>query len=281
MKRLIFILLASALVACQGTEADIPEDRLVVEAWICSGEPPVVQLSTSLYPTEDEQGMEEIEAHILRRARVTVSDGEREVSLTGMYKKGYLPPYIYTTGYLRGEVGKTYTLTVDASDYHATATATIPEPVPLTSLEPQAYGQSDTTWLLRARFRDRPGEHNYYKAFSRIHKVDSTYLPTRMSLVNDEVIDASQPETEVLLMPGGGLFNTIEQRSCYYSGETVFVRFCTTTREMADVWQAYDSEAVHGGFPILSTPVNVPGNVDGALGYFAGYGSVVQKITLP
>ena len=94
MKRLIIILLSLSMAACRGIEPEQPADRLVVEAWICSGEAPVVQLSTSMYPGEDEQGRDDIEAHILRRARVTVSDGQKEVQLTGMYKKGYLPPYI-------------------------------------------------------------------------------------------------------------------------------------------------------------------------------------------
>ena len=205
---------------------------------------------------------------------------QKEVQLTGMYKKGYLPPYIYTTGQILGEAGKTYTLTVETADYHATATTTIPQPVPLTGLEALPYDKSDTTWLINAKFRDPAGERNYYKFFTRIRQVDSTYIPARLSLVNDAMLD-SGGESQVTLMPGAALFLDRRDRPCFFSGETVSVRFCTMDAQMAEIWQSFDSEAAHTAAPILSATTNIPGNVDGALGYFAGYGSSKYKITLP
>ena len=279
-KRLVLIGLAFAVAACSGREEVVPEDRLVVEAWICSGEAPIVQLSTSIRPTREEQGSEALEEHIIRHARVTVSDGEREVSLTGMYKKGWLPPYIYTTGQLLGEAGKTYTLTVDTPSHHARAVTHIPEPVPLTGLEPERYGDTDTTWLLRARFRDRPGEHNCYKFFSKIRGVDSTYIPTRVSFVNDEILE-QDAEAEVLVMPGTGLFHSMDTRPCYYGGERVSVRFCTMDPEASQLWEAFDSQVVTFLLPILTATTNMTGNVDGALGFFAGYGCAQYTVTLP
>lgn len=280
MRRLLFLFPLLLLLSCRQDEQPAGPDSLVVEAWICQGEPPVVQLSTSIVPSEQEQGADVWESHIIRRARVALSDGEEEVLLTGMFRKGYFPPYVYTTGHMLGEVGKTYTLTVDTPTYHATAVAQIPAPVPLESLEPERYGQGDSTWLLRARFRDRPGEHNYYKFFSRTMGQDSTFLPTRLNLIDDQLLEEEE-DTEVLLIPGAGIFRAEESPFYFRGGETVWIRFCTMDEGMARVWRVFDADAVQASLPILSSYGNLPGNVTGALGFFAGYGSSTYRVTLP
>lgn len=76
----------------------------------------------------------ELVEHVARDAVVTVSDGEKTVQLEGQVNLGIFPPYYFTTTQMKGEVGKTYTLRVEYQDYVATASTTIPQPVPIEKL---------------------------------------------------------------------------------------------------------------------------------------------------
>ena len=115
----IWFLLAA--VACRKQETPAPV--LVVEGWIENGAAPVVMLSESI-PVVDNQEISpsDMLERIAKWAKVTVSDGTRTEVLTGMTDPDYFPPYVFTSGRMKGEVGKTYTLTVEYKDYKATAT---------------------------------------------------------------------------------------------------------------------------------------------------------------
>ena len=111
-------------------EGFIPSDRdeLIVEGWIDAGGFPVVIITHSLPVRLKEEGIKvsQIAKFMETSAKVTVSDGETSVTLTGKLDQGYFPPYIYTTSRLRGEAGKSYTLTVQTKDRFLTANTTIP-----------------------------------------------------------------------------------------------------------------------------------------------------------
>ncbi len=279
MKRLLtHILTIVVLASCQRVEPAEYEPRLVVEAWICSSQSPVVMLTSSISPDAVLRSVDALEEHILKQATVRLSDGSREVLLKGETREGALPPYVYTSDEMKGEEGKTYSLSIEAAGFRkAKATARIPSAVPLSGISAEKYGDTDTTWLLRARFLDPEGQHNYYKFFSCIEGVDKDFNPTRLDLIDDDVLSPGK-EAEVLLLPGSALFTGKEQRSCYYSSDLVHVRFCTMTEEVANLWRVYDTEAVRASLPILSSVSNLPGNVEGALGYFAGYGCYEQDV---
>ena len=279
--RKLIIAALVALSACQGQPpAVVQEDHLVVEAWICSGQPPMVQLTSSIQPREQNQDVDALDEHVIRRAKVSISDGENEVTLTGMPWKGCLPPYVYTTSRMIGEEGKTYTLTVETSTHKARAVTTIPAAVPLTSMVTERYGERERAWLIRAYFTDRPGEHNYYKFFSRVHGVDSTFYPTRLNLIDDEQLPDGA-DASALILRGARVFSETEVHSFFPAGTTVHLRFCSMNEDMAGVWRTFDTDAIQASIPILSSYNNVPGNVEGALGYFAGYGCTEYSITMP
>ena len=130
-KSLTCLLLCAALTACESNYLGTAESQLVVEGWIENEGYPVVILSRSVPISEDYTPMDELDQYLLRWAKVTVSDGQNSVVLTRKYDSGYFPPYIYTTGRLKGRAGKSYTLTVEYRDYYATATTTIPPLTPV------------------------------------------------------------------------------------------------------------------------------------------------------
>ena len=142
MYRLLFpLLLVFFCLSCEETEVKQAPAQLVVEGWIDSGGFPIVKLTTTVPISKRLQSTDSLDRFLLRWAKVTVSDGTREVVLTGMPHRDYFPPYIYTTSDMRGEVGKTYTLRVDFQNFHAHAVTTIPKPVGLTSIKAEELSQ--------------------------------------------------------------------------------------------------------------------------------------------
>lgn len=269
-----------AIASCSAPELPSGEDSLVVEAWICSGQAPQVMLSTSVFPTSRLQGVEVIDEHTVTDAVVTISDGEKEVVLAGERREGIVPPFVYTTDQMKGESGKNYSLTIETPRYKASASGRIPQAPELDEIIPEKYGDSDTSWVIRVRFKDDPAVHNYYKFFSKIEGLDSSFYPTRLGFVDDELL-ADGGEAEVVILPGSSIFTYSDPRPCYYSSDKVSLWFCSMNEEMANVWRTYDATAVLGALPILSSPINVPGNVDGAFGYFAAYGCSQYSVSFP
>ena len=271
MKKFLFIQALLAIAACSAEKPAEVEPRLVVEGWIESGGAPVVMVTTSVTPTREPQEVSSLSENIERWAKVTVGDGEKEVILTGYISGRYFPPYYYTTGHMSGEVGKTYRLTVESNGRRAVAYATIPAPKPVVSIEPVPYGEDGDLYLLKATVPG--GEH--YKFFTLIEGTDKSYVPAITSLA-----EGDEDATEITVRPGNTL-NRQEKRPAFRSGETVYVKCCTMEDGMYQMWKTLDDLIYLDTTAFFTLDTNLPGNVDGAIGYFAGYGKTEYKITLP
>ena len=160
---MLLLLLACLCVGCEETEVKQVPPQLVVEGWIDSGGFPIVKLTTTVPVSKQAQSTDSLDRFLVRWAKVTVSDGTREVVLTGMPNRDYFPPYIYTTSEMRGEVGKTYTLKVDYQDFHAHAVTTIPKPVALSRISAEKIPLYPEWFKLRIDFKDDPTTTDYYK----------------------------------------------------------------------------------------------------------------------
>ena len=103
---LSFLLLIPFLVSCEKAEIlSCDTQTLVVEGWIASNEHPVVMLTTNVAVSTSHTDNEALLQHLMRYARVTISDGDKEVVLIGKHDKRYMPPYIYTTTDMVGMAG--------------------------------------------------------------------------------------------------------------------------------------------------------------------------------
>ena len=265
-----YLLISAILLAACSPEAIDTSPRLVVEGWIESDGTPVVMVTTSVIPTAEPQDLSILENHVEKWARVALWDGDKEVILTGMFSGRFFPPFYFTTGRIIGEAGKTYRLTVDTDQHHAESSVSIPEAVDLQSLEAIPYGDDGTQFLLKAAYTGA----FHCKFFTMIEGVDDTYVPAFSSL-------ATGPErTEVTIRPGSTLYRS-EKRPSFHSGETVWVKCCTLGEDMYAMWTALD-DLLYLDIPaFFSLDSNLPGNVDGAIGYFAGYGCTLYKVVIP
>ena len=77
------LLLLLTLTACSAHYADEEESQLVVEGWIDEGDFPIVILTRSIPVKNEYQDISDLSQFVEHWARVTISDGEQEVTLVG------------------------------------------------------------------------------------------------------------------------------------------------------------------------------------------------------
>lgn len=265
------------LTACVSKQPAV-EQQLVVEGWIEAGAAPVVYVSTTMNPTEENLSVESLSEHIVKWAKVTVSNGEEEVVLTGTASKKYFPPFAFTTGRMTGEAGKTYTIKVEYGEAEATASTTVPAPRNLDALEVVPSGGADGEKLIRVRFTDDPLTEDYYRFFTKTHGADSAFIPAPLAIVSDSMIENSTVEMDIT--PGGSIIRTA-WKGGFMPGDKVKLKFCTMDRSMYLFWKSFDEQKSLSGLPLFSVDDNLPGNITGGIGYFAGYGSTVYDVVIP
>ena len=270
--------LACCLIACDDSDltVDTPQS-VVVEGWIENGEFPIVIITKTLPVTTEYQDMSDLSDYLVRWAKVTVSDGERSVVLTGLYDESYYPPYIYTTSYMRGELGKTYTLTVEYEDKKLTATTTIPASIPIVDhyqLE-QCEG-SDNQYQIKAYFHDNPNEKNYYLFFTKTSLESNHYLASYLGAVDDGMItdDVEYPVYR------GNQYENKDYIPYFETGEIVSVKLAQVDPSSFLFWDQYTKAQSLTSNMFLSTFTSLPSNIHGGVGYWSGFASVTTHLEI-
>src|SRR5688500_16729623 len=156
MKKLIYIICVVIVLGCV-PESDFDtiayEPKLVIDGAIESGGFPTVVLSksASYFMSIDSSNIRDL---FMSTAKVTVSNGVDSEVLTLKRDDASFPPYKYEGTSLKGEAGKTYTLTVEADGERYTSTTTIPEAPKLDRLWFELSSGMDSLGYVYAQFTD-------------------------------------------------------------------------------------------------------------------------------
>lgn len=274
--RLFYItnILCLTLTSCEPKwdfDPDLYEPQIVVEGWIESGQFPVVCL-TQTKALSGSIGENDLKDIAIRWAKVTVNNGEETEVLTGRMNKDYVPPFIYTGSKIRGEVGKTYTLTVEYSGRTVTADTYIPEPVGLERIEVDKCEDSDTLFQVKGYFRDDRNAKNYYKIFTRTLPDDSRYFPPLLGTFNDNVLPQDAQEASVSIYRGMHFITSDDYTPFYKRDESVMIKFTQLPEEGFLFWSEYENEVVNKKNPIFPNSKNLRSNIKGGFGIWCGYG---------
>ena len=269
--------LSALLLSCSGDYLPEQNDELVVEGWIEDNGFPVVILTKNINISNKYQSLDSLSSCIVRWAKVTVSDGEKSVVLTGRYMKGYTPPYIYTTSHFRGEAGKTYQLTVEYGDFHATATTTIPKTQKIDELSVERCAQSDTLYQISLRYNDDEAEQNYYQIFTRVGGRDvRQYLAAYLGTIDNRVV---KPKTKIPVYRGRDI-NTLDYTPYYTINDTVAVKFAHIDRTSYNFWYDYTRNLTTAGNMFFATAASLRSNIIGGTGYWCGMGSDIKYVAI-
>ena len=276
MKRLLGILVACVCCfSCVDIRLSEAESELVLEDWIEEDGFPVVLLSTSVPVTTGSKDMESLQEHIVRWGKVVISDGDKEVVLTGGPDERFIPPYSYTTAKMRGQAGKTYTLKAEYKDRRITASTTIPQSKELEYLRTEQV--SPGKYKIVAGMKDDSSGKDFYKFFVKREGKDSAYMSSFRGLVNDEVLTDGVNEVSV--------YNGISVRESdfdqyFEEDDVVYVRFSTMDEASWIYWDGFEEIQSLSRNPFFPVSNAIRSNVTGGLGYWAGYGSTYYRLPI-
>lgn len=272
MKRLLYISVILALVACDNSylESDNVEE-LIVEGWIESGHAPVVLVSSTLPVSSVPQPVSSITDHILRYAEVYIDHGGEREYLTARLTDRFVIKNYFTSPTLRGIPGETYHLHVKWLDFEASAVCTIPEPVAIDT----AYLEktvNDTSFTAKLIFHNNPKDGKFYQSFRRVGKESNIYDAVNFTTLNGALLDTVITETFMKPM------KTIKAKDVYFHpGDTVALKLAVIEQPMYTFWCSFANYSNSAG-TVFSAPVNIKGNVTGAMGYWAGYGIDIREL---
>jgi hypothetical protein len=254
---------------------------IVVEGWIENDKAPIVILTTTVSVDGAVKDSSDLKEHIIRWGKVTVSDGEKEVVLAGRPDERYFPPYIYTTSKIKGEVGKTYHLTVEYSGKTVTSSTTIPSPVPLEYIRAEKVTQSTTNsptddYILIGGIKDNKETKDYYKVFTKVQGADSSFVSAFLGLTDDTIITEDIQEIPI----NKGISLNGSRESHFKQDDIVFVKFCTLDKTSWEYWNDFEEIESLTSNPFFPITTDIRSNINGGLGYWAGYGSNYYKVEI-
>lgn len=280
MKRLSHIIAVIFTAAGCDPQMQLPESdpQIVVEGWIEEGGSPVVMVTTTVPVTATLTDISELEKYVVNWAKVTVSDGDEEIVLTGMKNNDYFPPYIYTNSFMKGKAGKTYTLTVEYSGRTVTASTTIPPHRNLEFIKVKKASDREGLFYLTGGLKDNPVTKDYYKVFTKVRNKDKTYVSSFLGLTDDDILD--EGINEIPINNGTG---TIDGKmDTYFTSEDfVYVRFCTLDKKAWEYWNDFEEVQSLTSNPLFPVSTDIRSNIKGGLGYWAGYGTSYYKVSIP
>ncbi len=264
MEKIIVVLLL-LLASCDNYEKyNSAEEKLVVEGWIESDGFPVVLLTMTAAPDIAEDI--NLADYIAKYAKVTISDGDTTVILTGSVDKNYYPPVVFKNYDMRGVEGKEYTLTATYEGKTIQARTQILCPYDIEDVVPVSTG--DTSRILDVTVQDNIPAGEKIMFFSRIWHKETRFYPSLLGIY----------ETEM----GRNKYSVYHEiKSTDFSrGDSVAVKLYHLDDFQFKFWQAYFNAVNFGGGFVISTDKSLPSNIEGGYGYFFGYGTDLWSLIL-
>ena len=280
MHKFFIFLLASIMVACTTDEGTNLDECFVVEGWIEDNGYPMVKLTYSIPIKEDYQSLDSLERYIARWERITISDGSQTVTLTGRMNDAYFPPYVYTTTDMKGVAGRTYTLTVHASDYgkrDITAVTTIPPVAPaIDSFSVASVSSEDKRYQLFAHTNIPAQPITYYKIFTQVGNKSQDFLSSYLGVLRSDMIPA---DGQIAIHQGRT--NLDKEFTPYFTeGDTVSIRFARIDSISYEYWRAYEDMLSLSRNPLFPATISMPHTILGAYGFWQGYGSRYYSVRI-
>lgn len=270
----ILIFLCS-LYSCVREEVD--HTKMVVEGWIDAGKHPIVMLHTSyslsLSEPDSTTLLDVLEQHMVLFGKVVIFDGEDSVILTGRVDTNYLPPYIYTTTKIIGEVGKTYSLHAKYKEFSAKAKTEIPEIASLDSIRVTNLNQKmnvvgyanhlevGETYILMARTTDQ-----------RQYKICP--MGTFRARSTRSIITINNP---IDFTGEGAMLQTLFPKT---DSVEISIKFAKIGEAEFQMWDSYIAQNLTQGMFFMEMHSNIISNIQNGNGYWCGMGASEYTISL-
>ena len=275
MKRIIAILSALFLIcSCMTDRLHEYPDQLVVEGWIENGEAPMVFVTSTVAATEKSQNASDLIEHLALNAKVTVTYKGREYRLLPAFTRDYLLGLCYTTDKLKGVVGGEYKLDVEWKGMTASGTTFISSPGSIDSIMVKVSDDDDTLYVIKAHIQ--PGGNRYYRFFTKVIGEDSTYTASFLGLYDRDLIN----EDDLHFVNRGNSNPFLKQQLYYRNNDSVSIKLAAIDASAYEFWRKFNENVAFGSLALIPYANNVVGNLDGALGYWFGYGTTKYELKI-
>lgn len=276
---IILIMIIFVFPCCR--QEDICHDKMVVEGWIDAGKHPIVMLhiSYSLYKQQYDttQLMDVLAEHMVLFGKVTIFDGEDSVILTGRVDTNYMPPYIYTTTKIIGEVGKTYSLRASYTTPYTTLIAKSQTEIP-------AVATFDS---IRVTEYDKQlnvvGYANNLETGAPYILMARTTNQRQYKICPTGAFRATAPNMAITInnpldFTGEGMI----LQTLFPKTDTVGVsiKFAKVGEAEFQMWDSYIAQNMTQGMFFMETHGNILSNIEGGNGYWCGMGASEYTISL-
>ena len=281
MKHLLFIIYfigAVTMTNCseQSDVASLTNSPIVVEGWIGSGDFPVVMLSLPFSVSSNYRKADNLKDYVLRWAKVTVSCDDDSVVLIGKYDKSYFPPYIYTTGRLRGQTGKAYQLKVEYDGKIAYASTYIPDTPAECTFRVEKCQDSDSLFLIMAHIANSTETPAYYQLFTSVGVQSNHYLLSYLGS-----IDSQQYIKEIdCPVYRGHQYDNKDYTPYFHINDSVSLMCARVDSISHRIYDSYSKELTLSGNMFLSVFSNLATNIEGGYGYWCGLAAIQRNIII-
>ena len=254
-----------------------PDDKIVIDGWIESGDYASVLLTSNapFFSTLDSASIRNL---VLSRAKLSLIH-ENDTTILNLRKnENYFPPVIYEAYDFPGEAGKKYTILAEYGGQIAYAETSIPEAVPIDTLYYENSDLADSLRVVYLEFTDPPGK-NYYRIFVRRVNKEQRFKSTFIVAMDDVYFSERKAFISLAGITESMLANKGE--NFFVAGDTVQVKLCTMDKVSFDFWNSFMDEQINVNNPFASSLAEVKSNVKGGgLGIFSGYGVNRKEIIL-
>lgn len=254
------------------------ESKIVVEGWIEEGDYAQVLLSSSI-PVTDVIDSTNVLNHVIRSAKITISDGQTSEVLRVKNDKNRVPPFVYYGTTLKGEAGKEYSLKIEYLSRVIEAVTTIPKTVAIKSAEYVKKNATDTTGYVFVKFDDPLEDKNYYQVATKIDAEEPIFVPAFYGNLDDKNFTSANVSIQV--NRGILLFPKTKFTPYFADGDLIYVKLRTQNKDTLDFWNSWQNEIVNSKNPIYPSNTSLKSNIKGGLGIWAGYGQSTLIVKTP
>lgn len=270
------LLLSLCFIGCR--HEDIDHTKMVVEGWIDAGKHPIVMLHTSYSldassDPDNTQLLDVLEEHMVLFGKVVLFDGEDSVILTGRVDTNYLPPYIYTTTKMRGEVGKTYSLHAKYKDFSAKSKTIIPEKTIFDSI--RTYINNQKVNVIGYANQLEIGEP--YIIMARTTE-DKQYKICPMGAFRATQKQLKLTINNPINFTGEGMM--LQTLFPQTDSVDIAIKFAKVGEAEYQFWDSYIAQTMTQGLFFMETHGNILSNIQGGNGYWCGMGASEYTIQL-
>lgn len=281
MKKYLLFLFSIIAISCSNdnfNEQKSLESKLVVEGWIEEGGYANVLLSSSI-PVTDVIDSTNVLNHVIRSAKITISDGKDSEVLRVKNDKNRIPPFVYFGSILKGEAGKEYTIKIEYLNRVVEAVTSIPKSVQLKSAEYIKKNVTDTTGYVFVKFDDPINEKNYYQIATRIDGEEPIFVPSFYGNLDDKNFESASVSLQI--NRGVLLFPKTKFTPYFADGDLIYVKLRTQNKDALDFWNSWQNEIVNAKNPIYPSNTSLKSNIKGGIGIWAGYGQSTIIVRTP